>query len=496
MQKNNFEPVVNRVGIYVRVSSKEQAEEGYSIGEQTERLENYCKARDWRIFKVYTDPGFSGAKMNRPALRQLIHDVEHNQIDVVLVYKLDRLSRSQKDTLYLIEDVFNKNQVGFVSMQENFDTSTAFGRAMIGILSVFAQLEREQIKERTAMGRDARAKEGYFHGGGYAPIGYDYINGELIINEYEAMQIQEIYQLFLDGWSIYRIFKHIHSKYTTKYGAWRSDSAIHSVLKTPLYKGIISWRGQFYQGRHKAIVPTEVYDMAQARYAEIKWTPGKAGRQVAPYQRTQLLGGLLFCKHCGARYYTKGNYTGHPGGKQHYRPYYTCYSRGKPSKHMIKDPNCKNKSWYVGALNEIVINEIKKLISDECYFAELTTPKTSIDHKQPSNIQIIKNQLEEISKQTNRLLDLCQTGAMPIDTISKRLNSLQAERLNLEKALEEYQNDIPSPLPAEDALEILNDFDSVFTNGSLEDQQAFLASLIDSIEIDGDNLFIKWKFAL
>ena len=136
------------VALYIRVSTQEQAKEGYSIGEQTERLEKYAQAHGWTVFKKYTDPGYSGANMQRPALKQLIQDAKSHKFEKVIVYKLDRLSRSQKDTLMIIEDILLKNDVDFVSMNENFDTSTPFGKAMIGILAVFAQLEREQIKER------------------------------------------------------------------------------------------------------------------------------------------------------------------------------------------------------------------------------------------------------------------------------------------------------------------------------------------------------------
>lgn len=132
---------MKKVGIYIRVSTQEQANEGYSIQAQKERLISYCKAKDWHIVDIYTDGGYSGSNLDRPGIQKLIADIE--KIDMVLVYKLDRLSRSQKDTLYLIEDIFLKNNVDFVSMNESFDTSTPFGRAMIGILSVFAQLERE-----------------------------------------------------------------------------------------------------------------------------------------------------------------------------------------------------------------------------------------------------------------------------------------------------------------------------------------------------------------
>lgn len=144
---------MNRAALYIRVSTLEQAQEGYSVGEQKERLIAYCKAKDWIIADIYVDGGYTGSNLNRPGIQKLISETD--KFDLVLVYKLDRLSRSQRDTLYLIEEVFRPKGVDFISMQESFDTSTPFGKAMIGLLAVFAQLEREQIKERTWMGRVA-----------------------------------------------------------------------------------------------------------------------------------------------------------------------------------------------------------------------------------------------------------------------------------------------------------------------------------------------------
>lgn len=154
---------MRRVAIYIRVSTTEQAEEGFSVPAQKEKLINYCKAREWIISDIYIDPGYSGSNINRPAIQKLITEIKN--FDIVLVYKLDRLSRSQKDTLHLIEDVFLNNKVDFVSLSEAFDTFTPFGRASIGILSVFAQLERENIKEWSKLGKKERAKNGLFHGG-------------------------------------------------------------------------------------------------------------------------------------------------------------------------------------------------------------------------------------------------------------------------------------------------------------------------------------------
>ena len=204
--------------LYCRVSTAEQANEGYSIHEQAERLKSYCSALKINRYKVYSDPAFSGGNMNRPALQEMITDVKAGRINKVIVYKLDRLSRSQLDTLYLIEKVFLANNCDFISISENFDTSSPFGRAMIGILAVFAQLEREQIKERMILGRTARAKEGLFHGGSGGAAGYEYVNGKLIVNEFEAMQIKEAFKLYCSGYGFNDIRKIFEDKgyYTSK----------------------------------------------------------------------------------------------------------------------------------------------------------------------------------------------------------------------------------------------------------------------------------------
>ena len=207
---------MRRAALYVRVSTLEQAQEGYSIGEKRERLIAYCKAHDWMIADIYVDGGYSGSNLKRPGIQKLMSETD--KFDVVLVYKLDRLSRSQRDTLYLIEEIFLPNSVNFVSMQESFDTSSPFGKAMIGLLAVFAQLEREQIKERTRMGRIARAKTGLFHGGGNIPLGYNYQDGKLIINPYEAEQVRKIFDWYIEGMSFDKIAIKLNEEgYTTEH---------------------------------------------------------------------------------------------------------------------------------------------------------------------------------------------------------------------------------------------------------------------------------------
>lgn len=479
-----------KVAIYIRVSTQEQADEGYSIGAQTDRLTAYCKAKDWLVYGTYIDPGYSGSNTDRPGLKKLIHDVKNKKIDLVLVYKLDRLSRSQKDTLLLIEDVFNKYEVAFVSINENFDTSTAFGRAMIGILSVFAQLEREQIKERTSMGRIERAKRGYFHGGGYEPIGYDYVDGELIINDYEAIQVKKVYELFLSGWPMNKIWEHMRKKYTNKHGNWQSHSSIVSVITTPIYLGKIAYAGEMYEGRHEAIIDEDTFKKATDRYEDIRWNKKDAKHKKRPFQAKYLLTGLLHCGTCGARYAAKGNYSGR-GDNRKYRPYYTCYSRAKTKADLVLDSNCKNKMYFNCDLDNIIIDEIKKLSFDPAYIEQLKDDGQLIPPT--NNNAIIEQKIDDVDKQINRMLDLYQMGTMPMDKITERITELNNQKDQLLDQLVDAV-DVGPKITTDDALNLLSNASAILDGDSLQDKRELTHSLIDKIILDKKDIIIHWAF--
>ena len=200
IDKGNNSGNGKKAALYIRVSTDAQAEEGYSIDAQEEQLTAYCVSKGIRNPECFTDGGYSGSNINRPELQRLIREIRKGIISHVIVYKLDRLSRSQKDTLYLIEDIFIPNEVSFVSISENIDTASPTGKLMIGILSAFAQLERENIRMRTRMGMKERVKAGYWMGGGRIPFGYDYDRekGILVPNK-DAEKVRQIYEGYLSN---------------------------------------------------------------------------------------------------------------------------------------------------------------------------------------------------------------------------------------------------------------------------------------------------------
>lgn len=485
---------VKVVGIYIRVSTTEQVE-GYSLGEQEARLRSYCDAKGWAIYKPYVDGGFSGGNIERPALSNLIRDAVSHKIDTVLVYKLDRLSRSQKDTLFLIEDVFLKNKVDFVSMSENFDTSTPFGKAMIGILSVFAQLEREQIKERMQLGKVARAKDGYFHGGGFIPIGYNYIDGELVINDYEAMQVREVYDLFLKGYPISRIRKSLEDKgYTTKYGNWYSDSSIRSCLTTPIYYGKVTYNGIQYDGKHAPIVDKELYDKVQNRFKELDvHNPNKKGSRKTPFKPTQLLSGLIFCGNCGARYYTHHINARANSSVEGGFNYYSCYSRMKCNKRMITDPNCKNKNWNVKLADTLVIDEILKLQFDEDYINKLIGNNRVDDTNE--KIKVLETRLSSVKNQIDKVMDLYQLDSIPFDTVASRLNTLNTERTAIEYEIVDLKEKTKDTnINVNETKKLLKNAKSIIDGDDMDKKRMLIHSLIDRIEFYDDTIKIYWSF--
>ena len=244
-----------RACIYVRVSTEQQEMEGYSLDEQERLCRCAIESKEWEYVRTYTDAGFSGKTVDRPALQEMLKDVKAGLMDAVMIYKLDRLSRSQKDTLTIIEDYLLPQRVDIVSLKETLDTTTPWGRAMIGILASFNQLDRETIVMRTTMGRRAKAKTGGYTGG-EPPIGYKVEEKELVVNEKEAWIVREVFRMRAQKMSYRKIAETL-----TERGVLGRDrkpmyyTTVRSILShLEFYQGIKSYAGQKFNGKHKAIL--------------------------------------------------------------------------------------------------------------------------------------------------------------------------------------------------------------------------------------------------
>ena len=286
---------------------------------------SYAKSKDYTEFEYYIDGGYSGKDLNRPAIQKLIEDCKNHKIDAVFVFKLDRISRSQRDTLYLIEEVFNKYNVSFISMRENFDTSTPFGKAMIGVLSVFAQLERETILERTRIGLKKRAEAGLWRGGGKIPFPYRYDRntGTLIPIPEQVELLHKMISLYISGKSFNAIGDIVGM----------DESLVETRILSITNTGKVPYRDEVYE---------EILRINKVRSRE-------------KYERHYLLSGKVYCGHCGAKYrYQKW-------GK---RLIMYCYSQQKSKPRYIKNPNCNNKRWDTFEVEDAVLEELFKMSLD------------------------------------------------------------------------------------------------------------------------------------
>ncbi len=452
------------VACYVRVSTENQLD-NYSIEEQTERLKAYCKAKDYSIYRFYTDGGYSGGNMNRPALQECLNDIRRGCIEAVVVYKLDRLSRSQKDTLSLIEDAFLANHVDFISVCENFDTTTPFGRAMIGILSVFAQLEKDQITERFTMGRIGRGRAGYFHGGGNAPKGYRYQDGALHIVPSEAAQVQRIFSLFLSGMSIHAIAKQMEEEFHNT--LWNSAAKVSGCLKNSIYTGKVKFAGVEYPGRHKAIISEEIYAAANRLLQDADREHRKNSAQKTPFRAGYLLSGIVYCKRCGARY---------SAGHGCYR----CYSRSKCAKKCIQDPACRNDNWKIEDLDAVILHEMKQIT--------IAGSREFLPVPGAVDTAALRQEIADTEAALSRVMELYQIAAIPFSQVQERAEALRSRKLLLQNQIEQAEQVFHTNC----TLSVEN-FHSVLHSGTLAEKRLLVASMIQTIRIDGRSVEIEWR---
>lgn len=461
-----------KTALYIRVSSKEQAENGHSIDAQTRRLKAFAEAKDLENIELYKDDGFSGASLNRPEMQRLIRDVKERRVSTVLVYKLDRLSRSQKDTLHLIEEVFNKCGASLVSISESFDTSTAFGRAMIGILSVFAQLERENIRERIMMGKEENAKKGRWNGGGNTQgtvFGYRRKDKQWQIEPYEAEIVKEIYALYLDGHGATKIRNLINEKYGD---IFPDHTRVTAILKNSFYAGRIKHGGKEYEGVHEGIMDSNTFDMVQI------FREKRRVRTPKIKDSNFILRGLVKCEWCGK------NYTSRPSSKN--RPgrydYYSCFGRFAAAKYPERQ-KCMNKNHRSDELHEAVFKELDDIKSKGLNFES--------HFKDNDTIAVFKNKLKEVNKQIERVTDLYISGGVPVEILNDRMTKLNKEKKAAEENIKNYtpKNDL-----AARELDKLQTID--YKNQSNAELSNMLNILIDRIVIDNDDIKIYYNFTL
>ncbi len=345
-----------RCAVYTRKSTSEGLDREFnSLDAQREAGQAFIASQvreGWVCLPSrYDDGGYSGATIDRPALQRLMADIGAGKIDCVVTYKVDRLSRSLLDFAKLME-TFDKHQVSFVSVTQQFNTAQSMGRLVLNVLLSFAQFERELISERTRDKMAATRRKGKWSGG-RPLLGYDLdpLRRRLVINLQEAARVQEIFTLFLKKQALWPVVAELHrrgwkhKRWTTRAGIERGGEpfttvSIQRLLTNPCYLGQVSYHGELYAGEHPAIVDTELWRQAQSLLQRRTRSNGASPGTPS----VALLQGLLHCGECGAA--MTPTHTSRRGKR--YR-YYAC-------RHTWKHRSGKS--------NTIAASQIERLVWD------------------------------------------------------------------------------------------------------------------------------------
>jgi len=346
-----------RCAVYTRVSTDNQVEvEFNSCESQFEKIRSFINSQeDMEVFKVYSDPGFTGANLERPGLQQMLHDLEiasatsrpRNDKFIVIVYKMDRLTRSPRDFYQLIE-LFEKHNVDFISVTERFDTSTPSGRLLRNIMLTFAQFERELSSERTKDKMLQRANKGMWNGG-IVPFGYKVENKKLVVSKKESDIIKNIYALYISTGSLAKTSAP-HKDFCTK-------SSTHYILRNIIYTGKIKYAGKVYQGEHEPIITEEMFDLAQSIH--------KNRKRTLRLYKSYSLGGLLKCSECGT-FMTPCHTNKRNNNKLHRYYYYRCTTTLK----KVWD-SCATKQVNANRLEEYIFDNLERISIDKHYLDSL-----------------------------------------------------------------------------------------------------------------------------
>jgi site-specific DNA recombinase len=303
-------PPLQRCAVYTRKSSEEGLDKEFtSLDAQRESAEAFIRSQHWTCLQTrYDDGGFTGGNMERPALKRLLADIARGQIDCVVVYKVDRLSRSLLDFARMME-AFEKHGVSFVSVTQQFNTATSMGRLVLNVLLSFAQFEREIISERTRDKIAAARRKGKW-AGGWPLLGYDVDprGFKLVVNEEEAAQVREIFELYLEHQGLIPVVEELArrgwktKRWQTRKGRERggqpfTKTSLHHLLTNVVYLGKVKHKKEAYRGEHTAIVPLGLWRQVQVLLRTHGQVRNRSDRQPSG----AWLRGLLYCRSCGLR---------------------------------------------------------------------------------------------------------------------------------------------------------------------------------------------------
>ncbi len=443
-----------KCGLYIRVSTLRQAcvEDG-SLKAQEAKLRAYVDYENknpststpsWKVVDVYREEGKSAKDLKRPEFQRMMSDVESGKINTIIVWKIDRLTRSLRDFSNLWE-IFQQKKVNLISLCDKFDTNTAIGRAMLSIVLIFAQLEREQTGERTQTVMQYRAEKGLWNGG--RVLGYDLDSdnkGMLKINTEQAKLIKKAFDLCIEKGSagqVQRILNELGYRmplYESRRGKKHGDTlftkqAVVRLLSNPAYVGKITWAGKVYNGNHKPIIDQRTFAAVQKIIEKNRVT---RSNEKAPKQHVYLLAGILRCAKCGSMMTLK---SGKNGSGQPYH-YYQCTK----NSHIGKSA-CRAKYVPAKSVEDFVIERLKELSTKKEEIDKMVEKASRAGNLKLASLNEEKMRLEttlaQLKVKINNIVDAVEAG-QGFKPFAERAKKLETEQESIESKLQEKNFEI------------------------------------------------------
>ena len=491
------------IAIYCRVSTEEQSENGYSIDEQERLLEEWCKKMGYVIYKCYSDRGISGKNIkDRPALKELLSDAKAGKFDMVISWKINRVSRKLEDVLKIV-NLLEKNNITFKSYSEPFETDTPAGRMQFQMMALIGEFERGTIAQNVKMGMIAKAKSGNWCGG--RVLGYDLVpnnspeeekkgKNKLEINEKEAEIVRFIFNEYSKGKGYKAITNQINKLgYKTKKGNNFSVGSIRDILTNPVYIGEIrynvrqNWSEKRrrninpnpirVKGKHEAIIDRELWDKVQLILESKKGKPSRI------YDGEYPLTGILRCPKCGAGMVISRTTNTLADGTKKRIAYYCCGNWKNKGTSV-----CNSNTIRVDKANEYVFKKIEELVSNEAMIKAVVKNinKERKDKVKPAKRLLgdIDKELEKLDKRKRKIFEAYEDDILTKEEFQTRKNELNEKIRILEEEkkplLNTISEDVSEEIPYEFIKDILMNFSKILNSSVSREQQKKLLHMIIS----------------
>jgi site-specific DNA recombinase len=482
-----------RVKGYIRVSTLEQAKEDkVSLGVQKESIINYAKSQVGITppgeDDFYIDKSSGGRMDDRPELQRLLRDIKNGKVEHLLVWKQDRLSRTALDTQLLFKEFENYN-VHYKSVTEPFETNTAIGKVLMGVISSFAEMERNNIKERMLGGRYAKTARDGTNFGSLPPFGYISKDKHYVIVEDEAAIVQKIYELYMKFKSQQMIVQHlIDNDITARIKLDRKQ--ISRILKKIKYTGCMEVKGHPYPQRHPPIISMEMFLKVKA-IREANSTGNIPGKWTN-YAPNLILRDVAVCGECGRQL----SLSSMPSQKKEggMLEYYRCASKARPDTRKVCP--CKKyhrKEVLESKVSEEVINHVERLLSDKNYL------RKHLDITSKSEINNLKAQIENKTKAlqgkeraSNQLLESLEKVSMPTDKLVEKIDSLGKDAATLKEEILRLRVSLKvEKAKTEDfkhTEQLYRDFRSNWAEADTKEKRIMINGIIDKLMVyrEGD----------